>query len=322
MSKIITIVGATGTQGGSVIKALLATPNPPYTIRAITRNPQSDAAKALVEKGIKVVEADLHNVESLTSAFAGTHAIFAVTDFFENLPTLGVVKAMETETELGINLANAAANTDSLEHYVWSTLPNSKQNSSGKGVVPYYESKNAVDSYIKSITHLLRKTTFVWFGWYAGNMMLPLFHPTKIHTVDGSKSYVTFLSVAPSTKIPLLGDERANVGLFVKAILERPEKTLPGRFVAGVMEQRALGDVVSAFAAAKQIQARCVRISREDYKKLWPVWGGLMDLSHYYFEVVGGKAFTSVEGVLTGDDLEVKGLVGVDEAFASLPLLQ
>ncbi|KAL4866717.1 hypothetical protein BDV12DRAFT_198935 [Aspergillus spectabilis] len=324
MSKIITVVGATGTQGGSVIRALLANlhTNPRYTIRAITRNPQSTAAKALASQGIEVISADLSDISSLTAAFKGTHAIFAVTNFFENLATLGVAGAMENETRLGINLANAAAATESLEHYIWSTLPDSNKKSGGKAPVPYYESKTRVNEYIRTLPDLLRKTTFAWFGWYAGNMQFPIYHPASVPTFDGSKSYLTFLNVDPATKVPLLGDEKVNTGLFVKAILEQHEKTLPGKTVAGVMEYRTLGDVLAAFAKAKGIQAHVLQISREDYRALWPVWADALDLSHLYLEVAGEEAFSGDgEEVLTAGDLGVEGLIGVEAAFEGVELL-
>jgi hypothetical protein len=330
MSRIITVVGGTGTQGGSVLKALLAanttTIDPkPYTIRTITRNPASPAAKALSSQGIQVLQADLANPTSLKAAFAGSHAIFAVTNFFENLPTLGVNKAMESETEFGINLANAAAQTSTLEHYIWSTLPDSKVNTGGEVVVPYYESKNAVDRYIRSsLPDLLEKTTFVWLGWYAGNMKNPIFHPFQIHGVgpSGGETYVTFVSVDPATKVPLLGDEETNAGLFVRGILESPRATLPGKTVAAVMDYMAIGDIVEAFGTAKGIRATAVQISRDDYRRLWPGLGDVMDISYSYLEVMDGKAFTSTdEAVLTREDIDIQGLVGADAAFARLPLL-
>lgn len=330
MSRIITVVGGTGTQGGSVIKALLAantTPDSkPYTIRTITRNPASPAARALSSQGIQVLQADLADPASLKAAFAGSHAIFAVTNFFENLPFLGVSKAMESETQLGINLANAAAQTSTLEHYIWSTLPDSKANTGGKVVVPYYESKNAVDRYIRStLPDLLAKTTFVWFGWYAANMMTPIFHPFQIHGLgpSGDKTYVTLVNIDPVTKVPVVGDEGTNAGLFVRAILKNPRVTLPGRAVAAVMQDMTVGDIVEAFGTAKGVRATAVQVGRDDYRKLWPGLGDVMDISNSYFEVMDGKAFTSTdEGVLTREDIDIKDLVGADAAFARLPLLE
>ncbi|KAL2817155.1 NAD(P)-binding protein [Aspergillus granulosus] len=325
MSKVITVVGATGTQGSSVISALLD--NSTYTIRAITRNPQSAAAQSLAAKGVTVIKADLNDVDSLRAAFAGTHAIFAVTNFFEPLILHGTNRAIEIETAQGTNLASAAAETPTLEHYIWSTLPNSAVNSTGKAVVPYYESKNRVDAYIKeSLPDLLKKTTFLWLAWFAGNMLVPLYTPTRIRTLDGSKSYVQFLSIPPTTPVPLLGDDKMNPGLFVRTILEKPHLTLGGKIVSAVIEYRTMAQVVEAFSKEQGIQTRCLQLSKEDYAALWPVWGKVFDLSHRYFEVMGTRAFVGMPGqegdVLTKEDLGVRGLVGYEEAFANMGQLE
>ncbi|KAJ0427127.1 hypothetical protein BJY00DRAFT_8727 [Aspergillus carlsbadensis] len=332
MCKIITVVGATGTQGSSVISALLDNGPPTYRIRAITRNPQSAAAQSLSAKGIEVLKADLSDIASLRTAFAGTHAIFAVTNFFDALPALGVNKSMETETAQGINLAIAAAETPTLEHYIWSTLPNSAANSEGKAVVPYYESKNRVDAYIRSsLPDLLKKTTFLWLAWFAGNMLIPIYTPTRIRSLDGSKLHAQFLSTAPSTPIPFLGDEKTNAGLFVRAILEQPHLTQSanGRIVSSALDYRPLAQVTEAFSKHQGIQTRCVTLAKEDYAALWPVWGDVLHLSHLYFELLGTRSFSVLstgeggEGeVLTRQDLGVQGLVGADEAFERVEVLE
>jgi NmrA-like family protein len=316
MSKIITVIGATGIQGGSVVRALLD--NPDYSIRAITRNAKSEAAGSLADRGVEVVEADINNVESLRAAFAGTYAIFAVTNFFETLPTLGVEKSMEIETCLGINIADAAAATESLVHFVWSTLPNSRKNTKGNIVVPYYESKNRVDDHIKANPALLSKTTFLWVAWYPSNMKYPWFKPVEVHTVDGSKSYIQMLGVPSSVKLPLLGDEKTNVGLFVKATLDHPERTLPAKIVAGLDEQQSFGEMMQTYGTAQGIKVRSVQIPKSDYLQLWPVWAEVIDISNEYFKLMDGKAFSSVgEDVLFKEDLGVEGLVGTAEAFAA-----
>ncbi|KAL4874201.1 hypothetical protein BJY04DRAFT_41883 [Aspergillus karnatakaensis] len=321
MSKTITVVGATGIQGGSVIRALLADQTSPYAIRAITRDPNSPAAQALSNHGVDVVKADLHHLSSLIDAFQGSHAIFAVTNFFENLPTQGVEGAMRIETDLGINLAKAAAATHTLEHYIWSTLPNSRMNSSGNAVVPYYESKNRVDDYIRSLPELHRRTTFVWFGWYTGNLAVPIYRPVKIPSLDGEDRSVILLNVEPETKFPILGDENVNPGLFVKAILEQPEKSLPGRCVSGTIAQTAFADVVGVLSKVKGVDVRPLQVRREDYAALWPGWGQLLELSHYYLSVAEERAFEGAdESVVTAEDLRVEGLVSLEEALKGLDL--
>ena len=82
--KIIAIVGATGAQGGGLVRAILNDPNGGFAARALTRKTTSDKAQALAQAGADVVEADLDSVESLTKAFAGAHGVFALTNFWEH----------------------------------------------------------------------------------------------------------------------------------------------------------------------------------------------------------------------------------------------
>jgi uncharacterized protein YbjT (DUF2867 family) len=116
MSKVVTVVVATGMQGGSVGQAFLNSEE--YSIRAITRNRQSEQVKALLAGGVEIVEADINNLESLIAAFAGSYAIYSVTNFFEAFPTVGNEKAIEIQVHQGINLAKAAIATASLQHYI------------------------------------------------------------------------------------------------------------------------------------------------------------------------------------------------------------
>src|SRR4029077_5289713 len=82
--KIIAVVGATGTQGGGLCQAILADPNGGFAVRAITRDPNKDNAKALAAKGAERGQANLDDVESLKKAFAGAHGAYCVTNFWEH----------------------------------------------------------------------------------------------------------------------------------------------------------------------------------------------------------------------------------------------
>src|SRR5574342_798900 len=82
--KIIAVVGSTGTQGGGLVRAILADPNGGFAARAITRDPSKDKAKALAAAGAEVVRADLDDVESLKKAFAGAYGVYGVTNFWEH----------------------------------------------------------------------------------------------------------------------------------------------------------------------------------------------------------------------------------------------
>jgi uncharacterized protein YbjT (DUF2867 family) len=67
MTKIIAVTGATGSQGGGVVNVMKKTPG--WTVRAVTRNPESEAAKKLAAEGVEVVKADMEDEESLRAAF-------------------------------------------------------------------------------------------------------------------------------------------------------------------------------------------------------------------------------------------------------------
>lgn len=79
--KVIAVVGATGAQGGGLVRAILADPSGGFAARAITRNTRSDKAQALAGLGAEVVGADLDDAESLAAVFAGAHGAFCVTNF-------------------------------------------------------------------------------------------------------------------------------------------------------------------------------------------------------------------------------------------------
>jgi uncharacterized protein YbjT (DUF2867 family) len=82
--KIIAVIGATGAQGSGLVRAILADKSGQFAARAITRNPNSDKAKALAAAGAEVVAADVDDEASLTRAFAGAFGAFCVTFFWDH----------------------------------------------------------------------------------------------------------------------------------------------------------------------------------------------------------------------------------------------
>ncbi|XP_012564773.2 nmrA-like family domain-containing protein 1 [Hydra vulgaris] len=115
MSKVIAVFGATGKQGGSVLRSLVKTDR--YRVRAVTRNSSSEKAKELSNlKNVVVVEADLDNKDSLDVVLKGCYGVFFVTDF-----TAHFVK--NKEVDQGINLINKAI-INNVKHIVFSGLEN------------------------------------------------------------------------------------------------------------------------------------------------------------------------------------------------------
>ncbi|HEY5785644.1 MAG TPA: NmrA family NAD(P)-binding protein, partial [Microlunatus sp.] len=83
-TKTIAVVGAAGATSGGLARAILADPSGGYACRAITRTPDSAAARALAYEGATVVRADLDDVDSLVAAFDGAYGVFCMTSFFEH----------------------------------------------------------------------------------------------------------------------------------------------------------------------------------------------------------------------------------------------
>jgi uncharacterized protein YbjT (DUF2867 family) len=83
--KVIAVIGATGAQGGGVVRAIVEDRDGPFAARAITRKPDSEKARALAGLGVEVVAGDADDPSGLDRAFAGAHGAFCVTNFWEHL---------------------------------------------------------------------------------------------------------------------------------------------------------------------------------------------------------------------------------------------
>src|SRR6202034_1261504 len=112
--KVIAVVGATGAQGGGLVRAILADPDGGFAARAITRDPGSDKAQELAALGAEVVAGDVDDEASLRAAFAGAHGAFCVTFFWAHF-------SPELELQHAANMANAAK-AAGVSHVIWSTL--------------------------------------------------------------------------------------------------------------------------------------------------------------------------------------------------------
>src|SRR5690348_10384936 len=116
--KIIAVLGATGAQGGGLVRAILNDPEGGFAVRALTRNANSDKAKELAALGAEIIEADVDDVESLKKAFAGAYGAFCVTFFWDHF-------SPEKETAQVKNMAEAAK-AEGVQHVVWSTLEDTR----------------------------------------------------------------------------------------------------------------------------------------------------------------------------------------------------
>jgi NAD(P)-dependent dehydrogenase (short-subunit alcohol dehydrogenase family) len=184
--KVIAVTGATGCQGGGVVNIMKKTPG--WRVRAVTRNPESEAAKRLVKEGIEVIQADFDDEASLRAAFDGVHAVFAVTNWWESLfQGKTQHECGEIEERHGMNLARAVASSRTVEHYIWSTCPSAKRRFWGKMEVPHMDFKANVDARIKAeLPCLAAITTYLYLGYYPQNMaFFPMCKPIEYVRTSG-----------------------------------------------------------------------------------------------------------------------------------------
>ncbi|KAI9774124.1 MAG: hypothetical protein M1840_005217 [Geoglossum simile] len=324
MSKLITVFGATGLQGGSVVDALLQEKS--LRIRGVTRNAHSEAAKSLLSKGVEVVTADLNDENTLVEAVEassylprgppnGSNYIFAVTDFWAPFISSGAEAAVKIESAQGINLARAASKTPTLEHYIWSTLPNSRKISGGKWVVPHFESKNIIDNYIKQDKNLYSKTTFIWIGFYATNFIYPIFTP---NFAKSAGKHVLLQPTPPSVPILTIGDTKSNTGIFVRAILNQPKLTL-SKFVLAYTESLTVGQLLENWSAATGKPSVFVQTSLEDFDRVWPGFGLEMGVMMKFWDEAGDQSWSGEE-IVRSEDLGIdnSALVGSKEAISRI----
>ncbi|MCH7230426.1 NmrA/HSCARG family protein [Glycomyces sp. L485] len=168
--KIIAVIGATGQQGGGLVRAILAEPDSEFAVRAITRNPGSDKAKDLAELGAEVVQADLDDEASLAKSFEGAHGAFLVTNFWEYM-------SPEREYAQAANLARAAK-TAGVAHAIWSTLEDTRNSVPleddrmptlmGKYKVPHFDVKGEAN---ELFTEAGLPTTFLQSTFYWDNFL-------------------------------------------------------------------------------------------------------------------------------------------------------
>src|SRR5512133_419840 len=164
--KIIAVIGATGAQGGGLVRAIQADRTGAFTARAITRHPDSDKAKALKASGVEVVAGDGDDKASLEPAFAGAYGVFCLTNYWEHF-------SPERELTQARNQAEAAKKAGA-QHVIWSTLEDTRKwvpltdnrmpTLMGKYKVPHFDAKGESDQLFRDLgvptTFLL--TSFYW----------------------------------------------------------------------------------------------------------------------------------------------------------------
>lgn len=253
--KIIAVVGATGEQGGSVARALLA--DGEFAVRALARNPESAAAKKLAALGAEVVQADLYDVESLRKGFGGAYGAYLVTPFFTHMSA-----AKELE-----EVRNLVAAAEGVKHVVWSTLEDTREVISldddrmptldEKYKVPHFDVKGGEADALFEQAGL--PTTYVRMSFYWNNLLQGM---APHRAEDGSLR----LSL-PMGDSRISGIAAEDIGKAVVSVLKAPEKTI-GQTIGLGVEHLTGQEAAQAFSDVLGEEVTYEPLSHNDFRAL------------------------------------------------------
>jgi len=217
--KRIAVVGATGKQGGGVVRALQARGQ--FRVRALSRNP--DKHRHLADE---VVEADLDRPETLKAAFEAVHGVFLVTNFWEE----------GTDERTQATAALRAAKDAGVNHCVWSTLPDVETISGGKFNVPHFTGKAKIDRIVNEAGFVHH--TFVIAPFYYQNVVGTLV-PQK--QADGSLGWA--LPLDPAVRCIHMGDI-SELGNIVAGAFAHPDEAGNGEYLPLVGNFMSFNEIV------------------------------------------------------------------------------
>jgi uncharacterized protein YbjT (DUF2867 family) len=257
--KIVAVVGATGAQGGGLVRAILDDRSQDFVVRAVTRDVESPKAQGLAQSGAEVVQADLDNFDSVRKAFDGAYAVFCVTFFWAHY-------SPEKELAQALTMARAAKNSG-VHHAIWSTLEDTRRwiplsdsrmpTLMGKYKVPHFDAKGEANRiFIEEGV----PTTFLLTSFYWDNLIHFGLEPKK--DSDGRLA-LTF----PMGDKKLPGIAAEDIGRCAYGIFKRgPE--FRGKTVGIAGEHLTGAEMANALSDALKREVRYNSVSPEEYRRL------------------------------------------------------
>jgi uncharacterized protein YbjT (DUF2867 family) len=243
--KLILVTGATGKQGGATLRHLLK--HGGFRLRALTRKPQSEAAKALAAQGVEVVEGDLDDPASLERALAGVWGVYAVQNTWE--------AGVEKEEEQGKRLAKIARDRG-VQHFVYTSVGSAHK----KTGIPHFDNKSRIEDTVRQLrfpSHVILRPVF-----FMENLPSPGF-------LNGDK-LITALD--PATKLQMIAvDDIGRFGALAFIDAEKmkgQEIDLAGDAVTMLEAAKAMSALTGRPVSYQRIPLEAVRQNSDDVAKM------------------------------------------------------
>jgi uncharacterized protein YbjT (DUF2867 family) len=279
--KIIAVLGATGAQGGGLVRAILADRDGGFAVRAVTRKVDSDAAKALAAQGAEVVAGDSDDPAGLDRAFAGAYGAFCVTNFWEHF-------SAEREGVQAANMARASRRAG-LSHVVWSTLEDTRllvpledtrlPTLQGRFKCPHFDAKGQMDA---TFAAEAAPTSYLLAAFYWDNLIHFGMGPRK-----GADGALTFAMPLGGAKLP--GIAAGDIGRCAYGIFKRGPGAAGQRF--GVSGENLSGEAMAAkLSRALGQPVKFQDVPFDVYRGLG--FPGAEDLGNMFqYQAIAGEAF-------------------------------
>jgi uncharacterized protein YbjT (DUF2867 family) len=257
--KTIAVVGATGAQGGGLVRAILADPQGGFTARAITRDANSEKARELAALGAEVVAADIDDEAALTEALRGAYGAYFVTFYWAHF-------SPEREKSEIRNMARAAR-AAGVQHVIWSTLEDTRQwiplsdnrmpTLMGDYKVPHFDAKGESNAVF---TELGVPTTFLYTSFYWDNLIHFGMGPKR-----GADGTLVFTLPMGDRKLPGMAAE--DIGKSAYGIFKRGEELI-GKSVGIAGEHLSGAEMAAGLSRALGEEVRYNAISPDAYRAL------------------------------------------------------
>jgi len=257
-SKSILVTGATGHQGGAVARELLARG---HRVRAMTRKPQSEPAKALADLGAEVVAGDFDDEASVAKALSGAWGVFAVQNTWE--------AGVENEEVQGKRFAKAARKAG-VEHFVYTSVSSAHR----KTGIPHFENKWRIEETVRGLgfpTHVVLRPVF-----FMENLLSPWFKPG----IDTGK---LMIGIKPETPLQMIAVE--DIGKFGLWAFENPQK-LNGRGIDIAGDARTMPETARIISEAAGRRVEFVQAPIEEVRKASADYAEMLE----WFDRVGYDA--------------------------------